>query len=288
MKVMRQTDPMEAVGRDAPKDGRIKCMAAGRMLAALVLGVVLLGAQHGSHRRRWGIYEQEMQTPAEDPPDAWEQTEFAFGRLRFRSHQGRFYQRWGIDANRADRLFSSALRRLTRLHVRSVEEIIDIESDEIFNWPFLYAVSAGDMVVSEPQAARLREYFARGGFLMVDDFHGEPEWADFMDVVRRVLPGQPVVELEEDSPIFHVVYDLGKRVRVPGANVVFGGQVERGGVEPHWRAVLDTKGRVQVAICFNMDLGDAWEFADDPRYPEIYASQAFRMGVNYVLYSMTH
>jgi hypothetical protein len=263
-------------------------MAARGMLAALVLGAVLAGAQHGSRHRRWAIYENEMQTPVEDPPDAWEKTEFAFARLRFRSPYRGYYQRWGIDTNKSDRLFSTALRRLTRIHVRSVEEIIDIDSDEIYSWPFLYAVAAGDMVLSDSHAARLREYFARGGFLMVDDFHGEPEWADFMAVIRRVLPGHQVIDLEEDAPIFHVVYDLAKRVRVPGANVVYGGQVERGGVDPRWRAVLDEKGRVQVAICFNMDLGDAWEFADDPGYPEMYASQAFRMGVNYILYSMTH
>ena len=186
------------------------------------------------------MYEYEMQTPADDPPDAWEQTEFAFARLRYHSPRGGFYQRWGIDTNRADRLFSKALRRLTRLHVRSVEEIIDIDSDEIFHWPFLYAVSAGDMVISESEARRLREYFSRGGFLMVDDFHGQPEWEDFMAVIRQVLPGHEVIDLEEDAPIFHVVYDLAKRVRVPGANVVYGGQVERGGVDPHWRAVLES------------------------------------------------
>ena len=65
-------------------------------------------------------------------------------------------------------------------------------------------------------------------------------------------------------------------------------QVERGGVDPHWRAIVDDKGRVKVAICFNMDLGDAWEWADLPEYPEKYSSMAFRMGVNYVIYAMTH
>ena len=204
-------------------------MAARGMLAALVLGAVLVGAPHGSRHRRWEIYENEMQTPVDDPADAWEKTEFAFARLRFRSPYRGYYQRWGIDTNKSDRLFSTALRRLTRIHVRSVEEIIDIDSDEIYSWPFLYAVAAGDMVLSDSHAARLREYFARGGFLMVDDFHGEPEWADFMGVIRRVLPGHQVIDLEEDAPIFHVVYDLTKRVRVPGANVVYGGQVERGG-----------------------------------------------------------
>jgi hypothetical protein len=258
------------------------------MLAALVLGVVLCGAEYGSRHRRWAIYEHEMQSPVEDPPDAWEKTEFAFARLRFRSPRGGYYQRWGIDTNKSDRLFIQGLRRLTRIHARSVEEIVDIDSDEIYNWPYLYAVAVGDWVLSESQIVRLRNFFARGGFLMVDDFHGEPEWVDFMAGMSRVLPGHQVVELENDAPIFHVVYDLAERVRVPGYNVVFGGQVERGGSVPHWRAILDERGRVQVAICFNMDLGDAWEFADDPGYPEMYATMAYRMGVNYVLYAMTH
>jgi len=235
------------------------------------------------------MYEWEMQSPVDDPPDAWEKTEFAFARLRFRSpgRRGR-YERWGIDANKSDRLFIQGLRRLTRIHARSVEEIVDIDSDEIYNWPWLYAVAAGDWVLSESQVERLRRYFERGGFLMVDDFHAEWEWANFMAGIERILPGQRMIELEDGDPILHTVYDLAERVRVPGYNVVYGGQVERGGTIPHWRAVVDENGRVQVAICFNQDLGDAWEYADDPWYPEMYASQAYRLGVNYVIYAMTH
>jgi hypothetical protein len=97
-----------------------------------------------------------------------------------------------------------------------------------------------------------------------------------------------VIELQDDDPIFGVVYDLKRRFQVPGLNVVHGPGYERGGVVPHWRAVVDSKGRVQVAICFNMDIGDAWEWADLPEYPERYASLAYRIGVNYVIYAMTH
>ena len=123
---------------------------------------------------------------------------------------------------------------------------------------------------------------------MVDDFHGPSEWASFMAGIERIVPGHTVIDLENDHPMFHTVYDLAQRVRVPGYNVVRSGQVERGGVDPRWRAILDDKGRVQVAICFNMDLGDAWEFADAPDYPEEYASMAYKMGVNYILYALTH
>jgi len=269
-------------------------MAGRRILAALIgpgmiLAVWLSGAQPGHRQRRWARYEAEMQNPADDPPDADEKTEFAFARLRFRSPRDGYYRaRWGTDSNKSERQFIVGLRRLTRIHARSIEEIVDIDSDEIYQWPWLYAVAIGDWTLSEPQVRRLRKYFERGGFLMVDDFHGEREWADFMAGIARIFPGASVIELADDDPIFHVVYDLEERFQVSGLQVVWGSPYERGGIVPHWRAVVDARGRVLVAACFNMDLGDAWEWADYPPYPERYASLAYRIGVNYVIYAMTH
>ena len=266
-------------------------LSIAALLFATLGPIAILGFQGGFQSRVNQQYEYEMQDPVDDPPDAWEDTEFAFARLRYRSGRGRFYgygARWGTDANKSERQFIQGLRRLTVIHARSVEEIVDIDSDEIYNWPWLYAVAAGDWVVSDSQAERLRNYFERGGFLMVDDFHNEREWRDFMRGIERMLPGHAVVELADDDPIFHTVFDLSERVRIPGMNVVHGSQIERGGVVPHWRGVIDDKGRVQVAICFNMDVGDAWEWADSPDYPERYAAQAYRLGLNYVIYAMTH
>jgi Domain of unknown function (DUF4159) len=264
-------------------------MAAGPYLGALVLTAMLCSAQLGHRQNRWGIYENEMQNPANDPPDAWEGCEFAFARLRFRSpYDGFYYSRWGIDANKSERQFIQGIQRLTRVHARSVEQIVDIDSDEMYDWPWLYAVAVGDWALSESQVQRLRRYFDRGGFLMVDDFHGEREWRDFAVGIARIFPDRPIVELKDDDPIFHVIYNLKERFQVPGQNVVHGPGYERGGVVPHWRAVFDDTGRVQVAICFNMDLGDAWEWADDPEYPERFASHAYRLGINYVVYAMTH
>ena len=235
------------------------------------------------------MYEHEMQNPVNDPPDAWEETEFAFARLRFRSFRDGWYRaRWGTDANKSERQFIEGLRRMTTIHARSVEHIVDIESDEIFDWPWLYAVGIGHWELSESHVERLRSYFARGGFLMVDDFHGSREWGDFMAGVERILPGHQVVELEDDDPIFHTAFNLSERHEVPGLQIIRGQMWERGGVGPHWRAVLDDKGRVQIAICFNMDVGDAWEWADHPQYPQRYASLAYRIGINYILYAMTH
>ena len=266
-------------------------MTARRILAAFVLGVMMLAGQRGSRSNRWAQYEREMQDPIDDPADAWEKAEFAFARLRFRSPRDGYYRRhlrWGTDANKSERLFMQALRRLTRVHVRSIEEIVDIDGDEMFDWPFLYAVGVGDWELSDSQAARLRRYLDRGGFLMVDDFHNEREWGNFMAGMRKVFPGRQAVEIEGDDPIFQIAYDTRNPGHVPGYQVVYGQEWERGGVGGHYRAILDEHGRVQVAVCFNMDLGDAWEWADVPEYPEKHASLALRIGVNYVLYDLTH
>ena len=264
-----------------------RAWAAG-LLAAAIFGGSLWGY---ASTRRWAKYEYEMQSPADDPEDAWVETEFAFTRLRYRSNRNRArYASWGIDANTSERHFITGLRRLTRVDGRSIEHIVDVDSDELFDWPWIYIVSGGDWVLNEAQAARLRQYFDRGGFLVVDDLHGESEWGQFMDGVYMIYPEARMAEIDDKDPIFHTVYDLTGRVQVPGYQIVErGSMVERNnGVTPYWRALMDERERVQIGVFLNQDLGDAWEFSNDPAYPEFFASMAYRMGVNYVVYSMTH
>ncbi len=229
--------------------------------------------------------------PSPIPADAYEKTEWAFTRVMYPS--GRYIRgwrgSWSTDYPKADRQFVQGVRRLTRLHVRSTEQVVDLDGDELFNWPWLYAVEIGHWSLTDAQCQKLREYLQRGGFLMVDDFHGTYEWETFMASMSRVLPGRPVAELDSKDPIFHVLYNLDERVQVPGIQYWYTGRPwEKDGIEPHWRAIYDDEGRVMVAICFNQDNGDAWEWADSPRYPEKLASQAYRMGINYVIYAMTH
>ena len=273
-------------------------MTARGILLAPALALTFWGGLYGYQRmgqRRSQEYEREMQSPAsEDPPDAWVEGEFAFARLRYRQFGGygggyRRRSSWGTDSNTAERHFMQGVRRLTRIDARSVEEIIDADSDEVFKWPWLYAVEVGHWELSESHAKRLREYLDRGGFLMVDDFHGTREWEVFMASLQRVFPDQPVVVLPDGDAIFHTIYDLDKRFQVPGYQFVYSGRTyEFDGYEADWRAIYDAKGRIQVAICHNMDLGDAWEWSDNPQYPEQYAGLAYRIGINYIVYSMTH
>ncbi len=111
-----------------------------------------------------------------------------------------------------------AVRRLTRVDARSVEQPVNLDDgDEIYNWPWLYAVQVGEWGLTEPQAKKLRDYLLRGGFFMADDFHGAEEQAYFEKTMKMVFPDRPIVDIPNDDPIFHTVFDLNDRYRIPGA-----------------------------------------------------------------------
>ncbi|HEX3940528.1 MAG TPA: DUF4159 domain-containing protein [Acidobacteriaceae bacterium] len=196
---------------------------------------------------------------------------------------------WARDYPKADRQFLLALKRLTRIDGRSTEQVVDLDSDDIFNYPWIYAVQVEDWTFTDAEAKRLREYLLKGGFLMVDDFHGTADWDSFMRGMRMVFPDRPVEDLDNKDEIFHVLYDLDDRFQVPGEQYINTGHTyEKDGYDPKWRAIRDDKGRIVVAICHNMHLGDAWEWSDSPEYPEKFSAMAFRIGLNYIVYGMTH
>lgn len=265
-------------------------MGIKRTLALLTLGLLALGCVHLFAANRWAMYEREMQDPANDPPDANVETEVVFSRLRFRSPYdgGRGMRRWGVDANKGERQFFLAVRRLSNINIKSIEQIVDVDSDDMFDYPFMYAVAAGHWSLDDSQAERLGKYFERGGFLVVDDLHNDGEWADFMAGIYQAMPGHEWEELADTDPVFNLVHSLDRSTQISGYNIVRGRPYEREGYLPYWRAVRDNKGRIVVSAWMNQDLGDAWEWADDPAYPEHLASLAFRFGVNYAVYSLTH
>ena len=262
------------------------------LMAAVFLTFCLWGALH-AFQVRFQTYPYEEDDPAAVPPGANDKTEWAFARLRYPSvsygRRGRLYSTWGTDYPKADRQFVEGVRRLSRIDACSAERVIDLDTDEIFYWPWVYAVEVGHWDLTDSQCKRIREYLTRGGFLMVDDFHGTAEWEVFMASMGRIFPDRPVVDIDSKDPIFHTVFDLDNRVQVPGLQYVRSGRTyEKDGVEPKWRAIYDDKGRVMVAICHNQDNGDAWEWADLPAYPADFTIQAYRLGIDYILYAMTH
>lgn len=236
-------------------------------------------------------------------PASWrDKTEWTRARLRYPDiygypdamlmmRDGRpFPGYWTMDYPRSDRHLLEGVRRLTRIETRSVEQVTSLDgTDDLYNWPVLYAVEVGHWRLNDAQARQLREYLIRGGFLMVDDFHGTREWAIFNDSLKKVFPDRQWEELESSDPIFHTVFDLDQRFQVPGAQYFESGRTyEQDGFDPHWRGIRDDKGRVMVAICHNMDLGDAWEHSDEARYQEKWASLAYKIAVNYFVYDLTH
>jgi hypothetical protein len=265
-------------------------------------GFVFIGALY-AFQRPFRQYPGVEYFSFELTPDWQEKGEWAFARLMFPpgpndGYAGRFdgdfrqgLSLWTQDYPRADRHFSQAVRRLTRIHVRSVEQSVMLEDgDEVYNWPWLYAVQVGEWGLTEQEAKVMREYLLRGGFFMADDFHGEYEWEMFLKRIRFVFPDRPIVDIPESDPIFHTVFDLTDRFQIPGAAHLYQGckNCGEGGQGAHWRGIYDDKGRIMVAISYNSDVGDAWEFADDPSYPEKFSGLAIRIGVNYVTYAMTH
>jgi hypothetical protein len=207
-------------------------------------------------------------------------------------------QSWTTDAPEAEYHLTQGIRRLSRINTinpDSDEVVFPLRplDDEIYDYPFLYAVEVGRWYLSDEEAAHLREYLLRGGFLIVDDFHGSLQWEGFMESMRRIFPDREVVDIPDNHEVFHVVWDLNEKVRqkvqIPGIFPLMNGVTyEQDGYEPHWRGVFDDNGRLMVAINFNMDLGDAWEHADTPQYPQPLTALAYRFGISYALYAMSH
>jgi len=134
----------------------------------------------------------------------------------------------------------------------------------------------------------MREYLLRGGFFMCDDFWGESQWANFMESMHRVFPERAVVDIPNDDRIFHSVYDLTDRYQVPGARYIQTGVTENAKAVSPLARHLRRPGRVMVAMTFQSDLGDSWEWADDPGYDEKFSALGIRIGINYIVYAMTH
>lgn len=241
-----------------------------------------------------------------DPPAR----ELRFARMQYNGNfmgfGGRGNNSWTTDAFDAETHLLMGIRRLTRIdaidstrvsawsncnpqETREVFFVCSATDENLFDFPFLYAVEVGRWYLDEVEARALREYLERGGFLMVDDFHGTEQWYGFLESLERVFPDREVVDIPDDHEVFHVLYDLDQKTQIPGIFALMSGTTyEQDGVNPHWRGVFDDDGRLMVAINFNMDLGDAWEHADEAEYPQPLTALAYRFAISYALYSMTH
>jgi len=163
---------------------------------------------------------------------------------------------------------------------------------ELFAYPWIYIIEPGDMFLTEPEVEGLRGYLEQGGFLMVDDFWGEDEWQVFYNQIKRVFPHREPEEVPLEHEIFHCVYDLNEKPQIPSINAALNGfSTERADAErANYRAIYDDKGRMMVFICHNTDLGDGWEREGENAwyFREFSEKRAYPLGINIVVYAMTH
>ena len=198
---------------------------------------------------------------------------------------------WTTDYPEADNNFIVGLREWagTNLKIAPRPEALEVLDDRIFDYPILYVVEPGFMELSDEQALRLREYSARGGFIFFDDFWGDYEWENLVMQLHKIWPDYKPKDLPLNHPIFHSYLDVEEVVQVPNVyNAMRGVTSEKGGIVPHYMGVEDKNGRVICFIAFNCDLGDAWEWINDSRYPVKYGLPAYKVGINVVIYAMSH
>jgi hypothetical protein len=277
---------------------------------ALLVGGLLLSAYGQFGGRRFRNYNFDSRNPEEQKEQeqmqkaikpGFEEDTFTFARLRFNADTGYGLGRgrlWDDDTPAADLTLTYRLYQLTSLKVRPGLTFIDITTNDLPKYPFVYVAAAGRLTLNDDEASALRHYLLSGGFMMVDDFWGDEQWHHFRDEIKRVFPDREPVELPLSDRIFHNVFDLKKLPQIPSVGTFFayhtsydpGVSYVEMGHEPHYFAIYDDKQRMMVLICHNNHFGDGWEHeTDDESYFDTFSEPlAYPMFINVFFYATTH
>lgn len=216
------------------------------------------------------------------------------------AYDGRVWARWETDFPEGDDNFGHRLKQLTRINVTPKAASRLLTASDLGDFPMLFMSDPGYMVLSEEERAAFRHYLVRGGFVWVDDFWGEAEWQQFANEMRAVLPGREWRVLTPDHPIFHTVFDLNGMPQIPALPFATPGGSTAESAAAHkfpagsldnaeMRAWLDDEGRIMVLATHNTDVGDGWEReAYGEWYFETFSTRSYMVGVNVVIYAMTH
>lgn len=282
-------NPLRSAGSQTPRV---------RMLVLLLVAAVLLAAATSDAQFRRGRfrYQARMASP-ESFDGAFNFCRAAFSGGRFGDGGG-----WGVDYPRADINFSIRLSELTSTPISRDPMgdpnhlLLRLTDPELFQCPFVMMTEVGRVFFEAEEAAQLREYLLKGGFLWVDDFWGSYAWEAWAGEIEKVLPSKeyPTVDLPMSHPMFHSQFDVKQIPQIPSINFWVGsggGTSERGpdSAEPRARAITDPQGHVMVLITHNTDLGDSWEREGDNKdYFYRFSVDGYALGINVMLYAMTH
>lgn len=281
------------------------------LLAALLL--LVTGAFVFAQRSRMRVNPGEVftardaqqhteETPKWTNPAGFEKDVFTFVRIRYSTGSGSYDwrggKRWSTDFPDADLNLSYRLQQMTSMKVDPSARVIEITDPALFRFPFVYIVEPGALYFRDEEVPVLRKYLLNGGFLMIDDFWGEDEWANLAEQMKRVFPEREFADLPRSHPIFHCVFDLQEDLNLQVPNVMLGTQSQYTGVtweredahDAHFRALFDDKGRLMVLACHNTDNGDGWEREGDNEYffREFSEKKSYPLGINIIFYVMSH
>jgi hypothetical protein len=243
------------------------CMSRRHRMTAVAMAV-LIAALGELYAQRGGFNPEEDETPP---------TEFVFARWQYgRGRNGG----WWHDYPDAEEHINQIMKEATGIDAaRDSYTIVPISSADIFKYPFGYISEPGMMYLTDAEIKNFREFIARGGFVMIDDFDGPRQWAGMKQNLDRVFPDRPMFRLDNSHPILHTYYDIENLyVESPydvGAPAAFYG-------------INNDKGDLAVIICFDNDVGDFWELIDQPIYAVKPSAEALKLGINFIVYAMTH
>ncbi|MAR13369.1 MAG: transmembrane prediction [Blastopirellula sp.] len=269
------------------------------VVCLVMAGIIASGVYAQRARNRWFDNNRRGDVPNWEVNEAFADDIFTFARVRYESHGGGRGGGWATDYPSSDLNFSLRLHQLTSLKVQPQPVVLDLTDPKLFNYPFLYLIEPGRLYFYDAEVTALRRYLDNGGFLMVDDFWGQEEYANFYEQIRRVFPDREPEEVPLSHEIFHCVYDLKEKPQVPSINIAERGRSQGITWEPRWDsdtskvgyyAIKDDAGRIMVFICHNTDLGDGWEREGENQwyFDEFSVKKAYPMGINIVTYAMTH
>ncbi len=273
-----------------------------RSLVAVALVLCLASAAAAQFGRGFGFGFRSRFPPRFPKADTFG-TGFNFCRGIYTSTRGEAGgQGWSTDYPDADLNFSIRLSELTRTRVKFDAEgrpdyvTVRLTDDALFQCPYLHMEDVGTVTFSPREVEALRAYLKKGGFLWVDDFWGSYAWADWVNEIGRVLPPDeyPIQDLTPAHPIYRTQFQVSELPQIPSIQAWRGNPhetSERGAdsAEPHFRAIFDARGNIMVLMTHNTDISDAWEReGEDPRYFYQFSPRGYAVGINAILYAMTH
>jgi len=263
-------------------------MTRGR---AALLALVLLVAAPALQPRA------DAQLPSAAADDRFAGLQWRFVRIKYhyvnegtRVPEDFLGEPWGIDAPAAEQNLSRRVKTATAIQVED-PILITLDDPRLYEYPWIYFVEPSSMRMHDNELPILREYFLRGGFAVMDDFHGPFEWDAFQREMKRLFPDREIVEVPKDHPVFNSFYKIDQYPQVAGLGSFLQGRSwEKGGVVPHLRTILDDRGRPMMFINWNTDMGDGWEWSNAEEYPGYvkYTAMAYRMGINEIIYALSH